>query len=368
MGTMYDNDTFDKTLLPTHLKKDVRDLIEIAVMLGWKMHLGAANSVTIVSYDEKKKLHFSASHRASNSMNRMRREIVKYADPKQLEFGYAAHSAKDPDLGRLMFAAMPTINRDTVVDHRPEIEAEENEEQRRREAREELRRAQRERQTPPESRSSESEPVIPQYANGSKEQEAKRDRTIVSQKPMIAKDTEGRGYESKVSIERHWSDGSVDYKCVDCDYSSTNRLAIRGHRSGSKHTARGRDRASHKIEVPLAASYAPRQTRIEALAAVIQGLVSEGTVDPAEIARQALTWVHEQTRHGTSEAAEREPMTAEDTLNRIRLLLDDGSRQKIVELTQQIDDLHAERTQLTERVDELESFIDLATTLRREVS
>lgn len=347
---MYDKDSFDKSLIPTNLKKDVRELIEVGVTLGWKMHLGSANSVTLVSHDERKKMHFSSSGRASIGMNRLRRDVVKYADPKQLEYGHAALAAKDPDLGRLMFAAMPTVSKETVVDHRPEIEAEE---QRQRAQREEIRQAQRDRQKRyEEAQSSESEP----------------ERTIVSQKPMVAKDSTGRGYDSKVSIERHWSDGTVDYKCVDCDYTSVNRLAIRGHRSGSKHNPRGRDRNTHKIDVPLAATYAPRQTRIEALAEVIQGLVSEGTVDPAEIARQALTWVHEQTRHGTSEAAEREPMTAEETLNRVRLLLDDGSQQKIVALTQQIDDLNAERSKLNERVDELESFIDLATTLRREVS
>jgi hypothetical protein len=351
---MYDKDSFDKSLVPTHLKKDVRDLIEIAVMLGWKMHLGSANSVTIVSYDERKKLHFSSSGRASIGMNRMRRDVTKFADPKQLEYGYAAMSAKDPDLGRLMFAAMPTLGQDTVVDHRPEIEAEENEEQRRREQREEIRQARKEReQRAKEIASSESEPA---------------DRHIVSEQPMVAKASEGRGYDSKVAIERHWSDGSVDYKCVDCDFASPKRLAIRGHRSGSKHTPRGRDRASTKVDVPLAATYRPRETRIVALAEVIAGLVAEGTVDPAEIARQALTWVHEQTKYGTGEAAEREPMTAEETLNRIRLLLDDGSAQKIVELTQKIDDLNAERSQLKERVEELESFIELATTLRRETA
>jgi hypothetical protein len=362
---MYDQATFDKSLVPVHLKKDVRDLIEVAVMLGWKMHLGAANAVTIVSHDERKKLHFSASGRASTGMNRLRREVVKYADPKQIEFGYAAHAAKDPDLGRLMFSAMPTINRDTVVDHRAEIEAEAEVEERRREQREEIRRARKERERRAQGRS-ESEP-IPAYANGSKDQEAKRDRTIVSEQPMTAKASEGRGYESKVAVERHWSDGSVDYKCVDCDYHSDNRLSIRAHRSGAKHSARGRDRASTKVEVPLAATYKPRENRIKGLAEWLKEAI-EGGASPEEIARHALTWMHEQTRHGTGEAAEREPMTAEETLARIRLLLDDGSQQKIVELTQQIDDLNTERTKLNERVEELESFIELATTLRREGS
>lgn len=170
-----------------------------------------------------------------------------------------------------------------------------------------------------------------EHAGQDAEPRSESERHIVSENPMLAKAHEGRGYESKVAIERHWSDGSKDYKCVDCTYASPNRLAVRGHyqvHARKKGRAQGpspQRSQTFKVEVPDAVRYKPRQSRIDALAAQIKEAMDQGQADPGEIARTALTWVHEQSKQGTNLAAEREDMSDGDVLNRIRNLLDDGS-------------------------------------------
>ena len=104
---------------------------------------------------------------------------------------------------------------------------------------------------------------------------------------------------------------------------------------------------------------------------MIAGLIEEGVTDPHVIAREALTWVHEQSHHDTEHAAEREEMTPEETLARIRLLLDDGSysrlHQMVDEQAQQIVALEnraeqAER-KAAEAMDTLQAFRELAAEL-----
>jgi arsenate reductase-like glutaredoxin family protein len=94
-------------------------------------------------------------------------------------------------------------------------------------------------------------------------------------------------------------------------------------------------------------------------------LMEAGETDPEELARQALTWVHEQSRKGTAMAAEHEPLTAEDTLERIKMLLDNGEREALRKRDEEIAELRKQSETLRERVEELESFVELADALRR---
>jgi hypothetical protein len=368
---------FDPTVIPSYLKRDVRQTIEVAMALGWVMHISSAQSVTIISPDEKKRYHFSSSGRTSTPMNRVRRDIVKYADPAKLQAAYEAKdlfTKQNRDLAGLAMSLLPAPGEPgTVVDHRPDLEAEakrkaqEKDEANRRRiaARREAEAAQR----TLEAQDSKPQPKPEAGATQTTQTEAsgsESEPTIVKQEPMMAKASQGRAYPSKVAIERHWSDGSIDYKCVDCDYTTPNRLSIRAHRGNSGHTARGADRSDTRLaEVPLAATYKPRQTRVEALAEALKALLEQGG-DPEEIARKALMWVHEQTQNNTRHAVEHEPLTAEDTLARIRMLLDDGTQaQAILERDQRIETLVEESQKLKDRVEELESFIELAQSLRR---
>lgn len=189
-------------------------------------------------------------------------------------------------------------------------------------------------------------------------------RHIVSKKPMTAKASEGRGYESKIAEERHWSDGSIDYKCMLCEYHSDNRLSLRGHRQ--KHINSGevetlsrdaRGDGTFEAEVPNAATYNPRRTRVEALALVLAGILKQGITDPEEIALQALTWVHHQTKHNTSESEshDRENLTSDEVLAMIKTLVGgDGTEQQ----AGQIERLELLNTQLTTRLTVTEEEVE----------
>lgn len=168
---------------------------------------------------------------------------------------------------------------------------------------------------------------------------------LIETRPMLAKQHQGRGYQSKIAIERTWSDGSTDYKCMLCDFTRTNRLSMRGH--WQKHIRSGEAKAvggpgpgeTFQTDVPNAASYAPRQHRIDALADLLAKLLEDETLDPAELALAALTWVHEQTKHGTGLAAEHEELTDTERLHRIRLLLGMPDPQIVAQLTEENDRL-----------------------------
>lgn len=344
---LFDADGFHPDLLPPHFKKDTKDLIALAVVLGWKCHLTTDNSVTIIApgNPSPKKYHFGLNGRASVNHNRIKRDLKKFADPERLALALTAGVAGD-DVGRaasqILSEALNAKPGDQMVDQRPKPEP----------------------KPTPKVLAKRKVPVS---------SESEPERRIVSEQPMMAKAAEGRGYESKVAIERTWSDGSIDYKCVDCDYTTPKRLSIRGHRTRSDHQKRGADAPRIRAEVPNAAQYRPNKNRVAALAEALAEAMKNGMTDPEAIAQEALTWVHEQSKKGTQYADEREPLTAEDTLARIKMLLDDGTQvtaiterdEKIAELQAQVDHTEEQASKLQERVEELESFVELATTLRR---
>lgn len=347
---MYDEETFDKSVLPSFLKRETQDCIQVAVMLGWKMHLSTGGSVTIVSPCERKRHHFSASGRSSTSLNRVRRDLVRFADPEKLLIADSliGMGLKPGPESVLLNAALPEIGDEgTIVDHRPEQEEEaRRERERKAQAAEE-----RERQKAAE----------PQLSS----------RQIVSQKPMLAKAQEGKGYESLTTIERIWSDGKKDYRCSfqGCLFISDNRGSVPSHYAKAHGAVygEGEKRNIFKAEVPEAQTYAPRKRRIDALAAVIRELWDVGA-QPEEMARAALTWVHEQSKKGTEFASEREPMTAEDTLQRIRNLLDDGAQFEMRQQMEKMEERLVEaetRAQVAEKRAEqarstLKAFMELA--------
>lgn len=322
---LFDHNGFHPDMLPTHLKKDAKELISYAVILGWKCHLTTNKSVTIIAPppNESKKYHFGLSGRNGNNLNRVKRDVIRFADPERLMLAAVAGEAGD-ETGRAAAGLLAEIaTRDggaDVIDQRPEPK--------------------------PKPRPAEKQPVEEPASSESEPDE----KHLLFEKPMLAKASDGEGYESQVALERHWSDGSIDYKCVDCDYSSPNRLSIRSHRTKRDHQKREAREPRFKTDVPDAATYAPRQTRVEALAALLAEMQGE---DPEAIARAALTWVHEQSRRGTGLAEEREPMTAEETLERIKALVDSSGerlaeKQKMAEMEERIAAMEAQIEQ-TER-------------------
>lgn len=72
------------------------------------------------------------------------------------------------------------------------------------------------------------------------------------------------------------------------------------------------------------------------------------------IAKAALTWVHEQSKQGTALAAEHEPMSAEDTLERIRALVTNSDERLSFE--RKMEDLNREVTELRARLEQAEEY------------
>lgn len=213
----------------------------------------------------------------------------------------------------------------------------------------------------------------PVEVTGPTKNQAKRARVprhILSKKPMMAKASEGRAYESKVADERHWSDGTIDYKCVLCEYTSENRLSLRGHRqkhinSGEVAKLERANRADEVFdgEVPNAATYNPRRTRIEALAAVLSGFIAQGS-DPEEVALQALVWIHQQSKTNSehAESREREAFTSDEILEQVRNLVGGGINQQ---QAADIAELELVNTQLLTRIEVTDAEMDA---LRLEVT
>ena len=404
---MFDAETFTKDLIPEALGKDVKEVVTIAVALGWKMHVTSNNAVSIVSYDERKRHHFAVGGRSTHNWNRIHRDVLKFAEPEKLLLADSLAGIKMPknmlggkeaarfasDLAAVM---LPLVGDEgTFVDHRPEIAAAEAEEEQRKIAARQ-RREQREREAEQarqeaRERASRIAQEAAQAARQAAAEEEQRtsfeedhraalvtkeeetpERHIVSEKPMVAKGGHNRAYESYTAIERLWSDGSKDWKCPECPYTSTkSRGSVPAHWSKvhSKGQGTREHPAMYEAEVPDARVYAPRQNRVDALAETIREMMKAGEKDPEVIARTALTWVHENSKHATPLAAEREELTPEDTLNRIRTLLDQGvydqQQKRIDALEEHVLTAEAEAQQARQEAQQaretLRAFTELAT-------
>lgn len=73
-----------KSDLPSGFKEDIQSVVVLAVTLGWKLIITSTASMTIISPDENKRLHFS-NRRNSGPINRIRRTVIKYGDPDKIK-------------------------------------------------------------------------------------------------------------------------------------------------------------------------------------------------------------------------------------------------------------------------------------------
>jgi hypothetical protein len=336
---MIQPDDFTKDVIPNGYREEVKEVIVVAAALGWKVHKTGSESLTIISprpENHPKKYHFSQNRRGTNDLKRIRRDLIRFGDPEKVMIADAAHLTRDPELRNMLVKALPMVGvtEGIVVDDTPEAE---------------------------EKRTPKPKP----------EPSKQRAVTIVSQAPMVAKANENRGYDSHTTIERKWSDGTTDYACIEkgCDYTSPNRASVPAHWAKAHHDGgRGRRNPVYVADTSGATKYAPRQTRIDALAQALADAMAAGATDPQTIAREALMWVHEQSKKGTEHAAENEPMDAEAMLDRIRLLLDNGThlqmRQRVETLEQQMHDREETSTEMRKRLEHAAEQVDAERQLR----
>lgn len=174
--------------------------------------------------------------------------------------------------------------------------------------------------------------------------EGEPERTLVTEKPWMVRrgagtGTKGRMYESATVIHRVWSDGSEDYRCVLCPYTNTNPRSVSGHYSKS---------ADHDGQYPQLARpthIVPNyeKTDITRPRSAIKRLQSDllhaldrikdwRDMDRSTLAEAVAEAVYEQ--RPDREAPE--PLTPEQILARIVLMVDDGAlatmHQKVEEM------------------------------------
>lgn len=335
MTRIYDHTDFTIDVIPKGFTEEMRTLVRFAVSYGWRVK-PQGMTLLMLSVTGNKTITLSASHH-NVPIQRHTRTIERYGSP--LVKPVIDKAAKEQKDG-LPIAAATLAQRMGLA-----------------EAAAEAKRA---------------GPKTPQ----------EKVLRLISEAPMIAHRGQGVGYPSETTIERKWSDGSIDYACAKdgCDFTSTIRHGVRSH--WQVHVREDEASRSNVDLIPKVLTephepiYQPRKYRVEALAAALKECLAEGLdwndIDTAAetLAQRALVWTHEQTSGSMSE--EREPMTAEEVLVRIRSLVDNGA---YASQADRILVLEAEREELAARVEEaehdaqeardtLEAFADLAEGVR----
>lgn len=382
MSPMYDETDFDVKKLPGTVKKDFKQVIETAVMLGWKVHITGNQSFTLVPPEgappNAKKFHFGVSSRHPN-LNAMRKAVVRFADKEKVQTADAMLDAPTREVAIALGAMLPALGDEgTVVDDRDNGDDEtptkaDQEREKRRARAAEVEEA---------TKKAAAKKAPAKKPDVSRETPTNEERFVVSQRPMLAKQGKGRGgeqhaYHSQTTIERHWSDGSIDYLCAapDCTagpdggpYVSSERLKPSRHYANVHAKGVSPLPPVFKAEVPNAQTYRPRTTRILALADVLRRVMEAGVTDPDTLAREALTWVHEQSKGATEHAEEREVLTPEETLRRVKMLLDDGTyfqtqqelrarEEQVAHLTAQVERAERRATQAIENLRSLQELV-----------
>lgn len=291
MATTYDLSTFHRNVLPRGISSEEVGVIQAALGIGWTVVVKGVTA-RLVAPAGNKSLVFSASGRNA-PLEQYKRIIYKHGNPLLME-----QMTSDEKMHEMV---------ENVV--AAELVAE---------------RA---------AKSVVAEPVTEPKTVTTPEPVKVSVRKLVSIGPMIARRSQGRGYPSETTNERRWSDGTVDFSCQfdGCDYASDERRSVGAHwrthaitdglgpRKQPKPTVQIED-----YEVAHREGYTPRRERVGALAEVLDALDLD-KMSAEELAEFVLHWQHEQSSTGTRLAAEREELTSDDVLNRIRALLDNGT-------------------------------------------
>jgi hypothetical protein len=186
-------------------------------------------------------------------------------------------------------------------------------------------------------------------------------KPAVQMRPWLARRNAKQGggirYESEAVIERTWPDGRVDYLCSvpDCGYENDKPRSVANH-YGAAHTSKGETEPAGNgplhvdpayTEPASTRSYRPTQRLVDALKAVLDGVVGQ---DTEEAAVAILTWMNERPdiEH---ESRPLVPLTDGDILNRIRLLVGQPDQ------TEQIESLTGELIEARRQRDEANAHL-----------
>lgn len=307
----------------SHLIPDLRELVRVALELGWTARMGTnRKTVMLRSHDGKKTLAVDPINSINaRLLQQKQRTVTRYADKVKLAVLEAA--METPALMRdLKGVAAEAAVYSKVHDGLPitlgeALDAQES-----------------------------SDTLV--VDSGIVE---------VSRRPWQARRQSAPGggtvYDSDAVVEVRFSDGSVNYECaLGCGYShATNPRSVATH-YGKGHTAKGdavparggQERIDPTYTEPLThRDYTPTERLVRLLQHAIEEAM-EGSWNTRDLAVSILRWQHDRVGEG-GEPGPSVPLTDSQIVERIRLMLDTGES---VAQQQEIDELRAAVSRETE--------------------
>lgn len=194
------------------------------------------------------------------------------------------------------------------------------------------------------------------------------ERVEVSTKPFQAKhsmtDAGGSVYDSSAVLEVIYDNGEVEYRCTQCSYEHAKPRSVAAHYA-AKHGVKGgvAKQVKETGRVDPTAVWEPNKLQnaaIARLSAEIERAMAVGAADPRAI---ATTIVESRARRGEVDPAEPiQALTSDQILAKIRLMLDDGTVQRleneVAAAETVIEAERADKAVLQEKLTETESRFD----------
>jgi hypothetical protein len=200
--------------------------------------------------------------------------------------------------------------------------------------------------------------------------------TVLSILPWVAKRGTkgdiGRGYESEATLERKWSDGTVDYVCSwpGCDYTSHTPIAVSRHYGASRsHDKPAAQEQVFKIE-PWTVEPRSRIGRLaqEINLALVHCREDMGREELAHCIAKAIIENRDANKQ-TRTDHEGEPLTPEQLLERIRVMVDDGSYgRRLAAEAEQVEKIAALSQELEACTRNLSSVLAAESEMREEIA
>lgn len=192
--------------------------------------------------------------------------------------------------------------------------------------------------------------------------EPEPERILLSERPWLAKQgtngEHGYAYESKVTLERRWSDGTIDYKCVACDYTHEKPVSVSRHYGGTKDDKHPDTSKPESVlqTGPYEPAHRPPSDRaqrlIRELKAGMEAIRGKGydlsTEDKMlEALAEQIVTMRDERRQRDEDTEAGGPLTPEQIIDRVRRLVDGGAYLAQIERMRQMEDeLEAVKQQL----------------------
>ena len=351
MTTIYTRENFTADVIPDQFDQKTKNLIRMAIGVGWSLGITKRGHCTLKACPPNEHITINLrSHRsAEGPMKGLVKKVNKYANPI-LAISEEQSSTKEEEEAYIEQIAGRFAQTEASAARRNEAAEQERERQR-----EERRKA---KEAEAAASSVQTEPA----------------RVIAFEGPMIARRSQGHGYPSPTTWQVDYSDGTTVYRCRfdGCDYESDNRRGPGAHYP--THGVPVPDQPPPMVTIPEHEpayhkdGYTPRVDRVRALAAVLKAAMEAG-IDWSDLgaaaetlAAEALEWAHQQSTESGLLSAEREPLTAEEMLTRIRNMLDNGEylaqRAEIADLRTRMAEVEQREKHAVAEAEDLQGTLD----------